>query len=126
MDTREIDNAIGAHGLWKTRLKVAIDTGKLDASPSEIKMNNHCAFGKWLYGSSLTAQDKASKHYLTISELHSQFHKIAAQIAELALAGRKAEAETLLSHKGEFATVSAKLTSALMDWKKSQTPALVK
>jgi len=126
MDIQEIDKAIGAHGMWKTRLKQAIDTGKLDVSPSEIRMKDHCPFGKWLHGPAFSAQDKTSPHYKTVIELHTQFHQAAAKIAELAIAGKKSEAEKLLASGSEFVSISSKLTMTLSTWKKSLTPATVK
>lgn len=117
--TEEIDNAIGAHGMWKSRLKIAIDTGKSEVPVEVIRQDNHCVFGKWLYGSSLTAADKSSSHYKTVKDLHAAFHKSAAQVAELALAGKKAEAEKLMGLGGEYSTVSSKLTQAMLEWKKN-------
>lgn len=117
--TEEIDNAIGAHGMWKSRLKIAIDTGKSEVPVEVIRQDNQCVFGKWLYGSSLTAADKSSSHYKTVKDLHATFHKTAAQVAELALAGKKAEAEKLMGLGGEYSTVSSKLTQAMLEWKKN-------
>ena len=50
----EIAKALGAHGVWKMRLKTAIDTGKADAQAADVAKDNVCAFGQWLYGASLT------------------------------------------------------------------------
>lgn len=115
----EIDQAVGAHGMWKGRLKQAIDSGKLDTPVATIRTNNQCAFGKWLYGSTLSAQDKSSEYYKTVTELHTQFHQAAAQVAELATSGKKNEAEKLLVPDGRFASISSKLTAAMVAWKKS-------
>lgn len=114
----ELDKAIAAHGMWKVRLKQAIDTGKIDAPIPTIRQDNQCAFGKWLYGDTLSAADKAGTQYKTVKELHAEFHKTAAQVAELATTGKKTEAEKLMAAGGAYADVSAKLTSAMMAWKK--------
>ena len=45
----EIDKAISAHGMWKQKLRNAIDTGECESTPAKVKMDNNCAFGKWLY-----------------------------------------------------------------------------
>jgi hypothetical protein len=120
VDPMEIDNALAAHGAWKSRLKTAIDTGKLEASPATIGADNKCAFGTWLYGNTLTSQEKASPQYLEIKQLHAQFHQLAGRVAQLALAGKKAEAEALMSQSGEYTAVSGKLTMALIQWKKQK------
>ena len=113
----EIDKAIGAHGMWKMRLKAAVDTGKIDTSVDAIRQDSQCMFGKWLYGASLTSADKASSHYKTVRAIHAEFHKTAARVAELASSGRKAEAEAMMALGGEYASVSGKLTRAMMEWK---------
>ena len=115
----EIDKAIAAHGMWKTRLKQAIDTGEIDLPVATIRTDDHCVFGKWLNGPTHTAVDKASDHYKTVKQLHAEFHKIAAGVAELAVAGHKKEAVKIISLGGEYASVSAKLTAAMKEWKKS-------
>ncbi len=45
----EITKAIGMHGIWKLRLKQAIDLGSSEFSVEHISPDNECAFGKWLY-----------------------------------------------------------------------------
>ena len=113
----EIDKAIAAHGMWKTRLKQAIDTREVDIPVEMIRTDNNCIFGKWLNGPTLTASDKASDHYKSVKHLHAEFHTIAARVAELALAGNRREAEKMISLGGEYASVSSKLTAAMKAWK---------
>jgi Chemoreceptor zinc-binding domain len=114
----EIDKAIGAHGMWKTRLKLAVDTGKTDTPVETIGQDNQCAFGKWLYGPTLTSMDKASSDYKTVKNLHAEFHKTAARVVTLVLDGKKEEAEKMMELGGEYASISGKLTRAMMEWKK--------
>ena len=116
-DIKEIDAGIGAHGMWKGRLLSAITGGKMDTPVATVQADNECAFGKWLYGSTLTAADKTSADYKSVKELHAQFHKAAGKVAGMAVAGRKAEATALML--GEFSTTSSALTMAMMNWKKS-------
>ncbi len=113
----EIAAAIAAHGQWKVRLKDAISTGSIGVSIDTIRVDNQCAFGKWFYGPTISAEIKSSSHYKNIKELHAQFHKVAASVAELAIAGKKDEAEKALSVTSEFAGISSTLTKAMMDWK---------
>lgn len=113
----EIDKAIGAHGMWKARLKQAIETGQLEVSVDTIKVDNQCAFGKWLYGPTLTDADRNSPHFKDVKSLHAEFHKVAGRVAELAVVGKKTDAEKIMAMGGEFAGISAKLTSAMMKWK---------
>lgn len=113
-----IKDAISAHGAWKARLKSAIDSGKIEIPVVTIRKDNECIFGKWLYGPTISAEVKNSSVYKTALELHAKFHKAAAEVAELAMAGKKSEAEKMMGLGGKYADASAKLTKAMMDWQK--------
>ncbi|MCP9473563.1 MAG: CZB domain-containing protein [Nitrospira sp.] len=115
----EITKAISAHGLWKTRLSQAIATGKTDVTVATVRMDHQCAFGKWLYGPTLDAKDKLSSHYKEVLRLHAQFHEKAAQVLELAMAGKKQEAQQLMALDGDYAKASSQLTAAMTAWLKS-------
>jgi hypothetical protein len=115
----EIDKAIAAHGAWKDRLTAAVDTGKLEIPIATIRTDNACAFGMWLFGTTITADDKSTPQYKEIMKLHAEFHRTAARIAELALSGRKEEAQTMLQSGKEYAKISGQLQSALKKWKES-------
>lgn len=113
----EITAAIGAHGLWKAKLRDAIQTGKSEAVPQVVCLDNKCKFGQWLYGPSIPGAAKASGNYKECVELHAKFHVAAAHVLEHALAGRKKEAEVAISEGSEFATLTHKLTDAMMRWR---------
>lgn len=119
-DKQEIDKGVGAHGLWKMRLRNAVDSGNLEVGVDTLRQDNQCRFGKWLYGPTLTAVDKHSPHFTTVKTLHGRFHEAAARVAELVLAGKKAEATNALEDpNSDFCQVSTQLTSAMMAWKRS-------
>jgi methyl-accepting chemotaxis protein len=111
----EIGKAIGAHGVWKMRLRTAIDSGKADARAADVAKDNVCAFGQWLYGPSLSPALKASADYNTVRKLHADFHKCASKVIECVGIGDKAKADALMA--GDYAKVSGDLTSAMMKWK---------
>jgi len=117
----ELDKAIGAHAMWKSRLQMTIATGETDTPIETMCQDNECAFGKWLYSSAFTPMDKASIHYEVVKNHHAEFHQMAADIATLALDRKKVEAEQMLRDYGEFAKLSIKLTRAMMEWKKALT-----
>ncbi len=114
-----IKKAIAAHGMWKTRLRNAMDTGRLETPVASIRVDNQCDFGKWLYGTSINPQLKLSEHYKKVKELHASFHQLAAKVAELILSGKKGEAEKMMDMQGEYTTASEKLTKNMMDWHRS-------
>lgn len=113
----EIDKAIGAHGMWKARLRTSIETGKTEVPVSTIIMDNQCEFGKWLHGTTITSVEKASADYKQVKDLHATFHKLAAKVAEMATTGKKIEAEIMMSQGGEYAKTTSALTTAMMAWK---------
>jgi len=114
----EIKNAIGDHGIWKNKLRSAVDTGKIDVKISTIKSDVHCDFGKWLHRPSTTEKEKYSIHYQKVRDLHAAFHEKAALVAQHAVAGNKVAAMKMLDVNGEYVEASATLTAAMIDWLK--------
>lgn len=110
----EISKAIGAHGMWKQRLKQAIDGGSSEFTVERVKADNNCDFGKWLY--SLGDKEKGTANFKSVRELHADFHKVASDVLGKALKGDKTAATAAMD--GAFASASSKLTAAMMAWKK--------
>ena len=102
--------------MWKARLKAVIDSGKCEIPLEKIRADNQCDFGAWLHGTTLSPQDKASANYTKVKGMHAEFHKVAASVATLALAGKAAEAQKMMNPGGAYAETSAKLTMAMMEW----------
>ncbi len=115
---QELEKAIAAHSMWKARLRTAIDTRELHTPVEEIRDDHACPFGQWLFGKGLTAGDRASAHFKTVQELHARFHQETAHIADLAMTGKKAEAEAMMDPGSGYTALSAQLTSAMIAWKK--------
>lgn len=112
---KEINDAVGAHGMWKLKLRTAISAGKSDVEPATVRCDDRCGFGRWLYGSTIDNQTRAGKPYQVVRRLHAEFHQTAATVLEDALAGRKQQANERLD--GEFRERSEKLVRALTKWK---------
>jgi len=112
-----IQKAIAAHSGWKTRLKSAIQTGKFDLTPAEIRVDNRCEFGKWLYGPDFSSADKTTKNYRAAVDLHAKFHQEAARVVEWATSGRKDEAEKAMGLEGNYTKASSALTKELVEWR---------
>ena len=111
----EIVAAILAHGQWKARLITAIETGKSDFTPDNVKVDDKCAFGKWFH--SLSGEDLKSPYYNEVKELHAKFHQIAARILDLAITGKKEEAQTAMGPTSEYMEISTQLILTLGRWK---------
>lgn len=113
----QIDKAVAAHGMWKARLRQAIDAGKSDFTAAGVSVDNQCEFGKWLY--SLPAADRQGAEWQKVRDLHAKFHREAARVLGLAVGGKKADAESGLATGSQFAKISLELTGAMIEWKKA-------
>jgi hypothetical protein len=118
MDNGEkVDAAINAHTNWLVRLRVAIENGTSEFKPEIVKTDDNCEFGKWLYGD-FPESFMGKPIYQVIKELHADFHRQAAIILELALAGEKEKAIELMKLDGEFRKHSLSLIMKLNQLKK--------
>jgi len=111
----QITNAIGAHGAWKLKLRLAMSSGKSEIDPDRACVDNKCPFGKWIHGTSIDAATQAGLPYKVVRRLHAEFHESASNVLRHAINARPAAAEKLF--EGEFAERSDKLVRALAKWK---------
>jgi methyl-accepting chemotaxis protein len=114
----EIAKAFGAHGLWKTRIQQAIDSGTCEHSPDVVCRDDRCAFGKWLYSDGLPASVKTSSDYKAVRGLHADFHRAAGETLTKALAGDKINAQKDLT-EGSFARAAERLSAAMVAWQRN-------
>lgn len=112
----EVQKAMGVHGLWKVRLKDAINTGKSEFKTTTVCQDNQCAFGQWLYG--LNPRMQNLKRWQCVKTAHADFHREAARVLELALTGKKADALNAMSGPAApFERASTKLVMELVSSK---------
>jgi hypothetical protein len=111
-----VQQAIGAHGVWKAQLKAAITTGKSDKDAATVGQDNQCAFGKWLYATDATF--KRSPHFEPVRKLHAEFHKCCAELIRLATSGKKNDAEAMMAPQGKWTQASTELTVKMIQWQK--------
>jgi hypothetical protein len=117
----DIAQAIRAHAAWKRQLRCAIDTGCTDLVVEDIGREDVCEFGRWLNETPFLDGNQ-DEHLKVIRHLHAQFHRVAAATLQLALRGRKAEAERAMGAGGAYSRVSLRLTTALNGWRGSIAP----
>jgi methyl-accepting chemotaxis protein len=115
MDKAQINRAIGAHGMWKNRLKGAISNGGSDVKADTAGRDDACEFGKWLASVPASQRDA---HWSKVSELHKAFHQTVGDVLRKLEAGDKASAEKLTANDSPFAMASAKCTMAMLEWSK--------
>jgi hypothetical protein len=117
VDADKITKFVAAHAKWKHHLKMAIDTAQSDETADEVAHDDRCEFGQWLL--SLPKGDQSTAQWQKVRALHAEFHKAAANVLAMALAGKKEEAAAEMAFGGNFAKVSANLTVAMTEWRQS-------
>lgn len=119
IDTDQIVSGIAAHAKWKYYLRQAIDTAESQWSVPAVRVDDQCEFGTWLSSAPQTV--RLGEHWRTVKARHAEFHLAAAEVLELALSGRRDEAEAAIAIGSRFATASKQLTFAMMAWKEHAT-----
>lgn len=112
----QINDAIGAHGMWKLQLRTAISTGRSHISARDACRDDQCAFGKWLHGADIDATTKAGMPYQVVRRLHAEFHTCAGNVLNQMERGNAPGAIALLD--GEYTQRTDKLVRALTKWKR--------
>ncbi len=113
--SKEIDEAVAAHHLWKQHFHSAITKGASIFRLAQIETDQVCDFGQWFY--SLPASVQETEQGKTIRQLHAAFHTEAARILLLALDEHVAEAVQALEPGRPYAQLSDQLISAMTQWK---------
>lgn len=111
---QQLNEAIGAHGAWKSRLREAIERGASEVGVTAARDAARCEFGRWLL--QLPRSDRDPQCFDRVRELHEAFHHEAAAVLELALQGRRDEAVLRLAPGSPFERLSVQLTHAVLDW----------
>lgn len=112
IDPNLVTKAIAAHGQWKQRLRDAVATGKSEWKPEVVRTDNACDLGKWIYGEARTVMP-GHPAVEEVRKLHADFHREASTILDLALKGKKAEADAAMALGSNYSKVSTALVNAL-------------
>ena len=112
----QINKAIGAHSHWKKTLMSAIETGSPKLSLDQVGSEDACEVGKWLGGAGISEAQRNTPEFAACRELHAEFHKAAAEVLRLALAGDRRAAVAALGADSRFARLSSALTLRMMQW----------
>lgn len=115
--TNALELAVVFHAKWKYRLMDAINTGTSQWRVADVRTDTACEFGKWL--GALPLSGRLNENCRKVRALHAEFHQLAANVLELALAGRKEEATAAMALGSRFAEVSSSLTMAVTAWKEA-------
>ena len=115
----EIAKAIHNHERWKVELSVSIENGAVSPDAADIGKDNICAFGRWLYGSSIPKDARYDPNYIIVRFLHSNFHECAGKVVQLLSEGKKSEAAALMAGDGEYTKSSDELMATMVKWRES-------
>ena len=110
------DDAIRAHVDWKMKLKTYLAKPDKSLDAAKVSLDNQCALGQWLRGEG--AKFTSNPKFSQLVAEHAKFHKTAAHIITKADSGASVAQEVALGAKSEFADVSQKVVSLLMECKK--------
>jgi hypothetical protein len=76
-----LDRAVTAHNLWKSRLRAAIEGGKVP-DETEVQADNLCDLGKWIHSRD-SAQYQATPEFINLKSKHAQFHAAASEVVRI-------------------------------------------
>ena len=97
---------------------MAIATGKTTFQLADVRKDNCCDFGRWLYACEDTAQK--SSHWQCVRDCHATFHREAADVLQEAIEGDPTKAtEAIISADSSFRAACDKLFKAMSAWAES-------
>jgi len=83
-----------------------------DLKVGTVRRDDACDFGRWLYGEGAAVFPDAAS-YACVRTLHADFHREAAIVLSLALAGHASEARAAMADGMPFSGASVELVAAL-------------
>jgi hypothetical protein len=107
---KEIEAALKAHAAWREHFNDILH-GRTAFELKEVGSSDHCELGRWLINEGYR-MIPTSLHD-EICEVHSEFHRIAAEILQKIREKRYAEAKQDIELDGAFNQTSKRLRSLL-------------
>lgn len=114
----QIDEALQAHTIWKTKLRGAVKTGRLPKPARDIACDDQCGFGKWLIRLKSDPDVTGKEGYRLVAEAHTAFHRVAGDVASKVEAGQ-ADAASALLEGPAFQNATSTLRDRLVSWKRT-------
>lgn len=107
----EVEDALHAHTLWRTRFKDFLN-GKSSFDIESISATDRCNFGKWLDNEGYRMIPSSLRE--EICTVHTEFHQIAADIVRKIKEKRFAEAKQDIAQDGALNKASLRLRDLLL------------
>ena len=111
-----INEAIAAHVEWKAKLSSYLSRPDESLNYFDILANDRCQLGLWLYGKGRSLA--RYKEYENAVQLHTRFHRAAAEVVRRANAQESVDEDVVLGSRSDFAMRSVDLVNALLALKK--------
>ena len=105
------EQAIAAHEEWRTTFEHTVREGGGDLQVEAVRADNRCLLGLWLAATAKADLNPTALKMLR--DVHGEFHRAAAQVLALALAGRIREAVHSMAIGTQYGQWSAVLLVAL-------------
>jgi diguanylate cyclase (GGDEF)-like protein/PAS domain S-box-containing protein len=110
----QVKSAIATHRTWLGRLKDAIETRRSEYTVEVVSRDDTCPIGIWL-SSTIAAELRGSPLHVITCARHAVFHRSAARLLSLALAGDPSVAASF-ERGGDFQMIDSLMLDALEDW----------
>jgi hypothetical protein len=108
----DLDQALAMHTGWRSRLRAFLRGGSERLDPALVRRDDRCDLGQWLHGAGRREADESAWQSLVAE--HAQFHAVAAEIVELAVAGQQDLAAARLDEEeGAFARATLGVVKAI-------------
>ncbi len=105
-----IDEAIRAHTFWKVTLRWLVN-GRQKVDADMLGDDHACELGRWMDAEQ--AELARYPAYSDLCRIHAEFHRVAGEIARLALGGQTEEAARMLAPGSAFSRASEGIIAAL-------------
>lgn len=105
----DFEGAIAAHGNWKKRLLDFVAGGGERLDPVVVGRDDQCALGCWIHGDGRVL--RGDSNYLNLKTEHAGFHRCAADVIRLQVAGNSSAARAQIA--GEFSSRSKRVIGLL-------------
>jgi hypothetical protein len=100
----DFDAVLDAHAAWKAKLREFIAGRGDPLDPSIVCRDDKCLLGQWIYGDG--QQLSGDAEFLTLKDVHAQFHQCAGEIVTCTIQGDKRGASSRLG--GEFGALTSR------------------
>ncbi len=111
----DFDEAIQVHAAWKIKLSAYLRKADGSLNSGEVRSDNRCALGQWLYGEG--RKHASTLEYQTLISEHAKFHRAAADVIDKANKGA-ANANAMLNFSSDYGIASRNVVTAIMQLKK--------